>query len=583
MVVTVDNHEIVPMPVTLVSLTGREAEVRLGFKEKIEAVKTTREAVRQSSRSGDVVKREEQTDLDLTGSPLSASFDVNQEWNLSNAEAIEEEGSVRSGTGPIFKGVSLAQARGWLSKEGGGKESDMWVVTDSGDKENTIYLGSRVKENIRSLSKVIWYQPMSYRTLSGQLGSIIKKHSSDGGSRGVTKTTASTEYSIAGGDGGGSRLSVVSTWSKITNLLEPPPLDAVTRLHAKIVPGYEKLSISHFWEELVLLDGFVKGLAGQGVTWVVGEGENNMQTMVSEMMEAVRSIGPRSGVTKMESDTLMEQGQGSESLEAFSLEARQEVDFTDMLWSTMSKAQSYQELTDAFRTVFSTIMTEEIRPFVYARNKTMVVRIVGGLVRGGETLPDLSGSIPLQLLIECGIEKLRRDYSHTLLNSELAAKEIVGQYLESDTPEEAVVLLSKLHLVVELTSLCQTFLSLPPDTLRTMVHTALDNLINTNWDQVSHSFDFTLPTHTLREQLARLKPDSWQVKLSTVGEKSSLWQGVDTVARLMVDIPKEVVDHVVGTKVKAEDDECDDRSDPEYVMLVLTEIHRAVIGVAHGV
>jgi len=285
----------------------------------------------------------------------------------------------------------------------------------------------------------------------------------------------------------------------------------------------------------------------------------------------------------MESDTMMDQGQGSDSLEAFSLETRQEVDFTDMLWSTLCKAQSYQELTEAFRTVFSTIMTEEIRPFVYARNKTRVVRLVGGLVRGGETLPDLSGSLPLEMLIECGLEKLRRDYSHTLLNSELAAKETVSQYLVSDTLEQAVVLLSKLHLVVELTALSQTFLSLPPDTLRTMVHSALATLTSTTWDQVSHSFDFPLPTHTLREQLARLKPDNWQVKFTTLGDKNTLCQGVDTVARLMVDMPREVVEHMMMRKPKVEDEDEGDRCDPDYVMVVMTEIHRAVIGQVQGV
>ena len=583
MVLTVDCSEAVPMPALLASMSGREGEIRLGYREKVEGAKNKKEVVRQPSRSGGDVKKEEQTDLDLTGSPLSASFDMNQEWNLSSTEVMEEGGMTNAVTGPVYKGVGLAQARGWLSREGGRKnEPEMWVVTNSEDKENTIYLGNRVDDNTRSLAKVVWSKPSPYRTLSGQLGLIMSKHACDGGGRGVTKTIASCEYSIAGGGGDGSSLSVVSSWTKVTNLLEPPPLDATTRLRAKIMPGQEKLSTSHLWEELMLLEGFVKGLSGQGVTWVVGEGESSMEVMVAEMMEAVRTIGPRSGVTKMESETLMDQGQGSESLEAFSLEARQEVDFTDMLWSTLSKAQSYQELIEAFRTVFTTIMTEEIRPFVYARNKTMVVRIVGGLVRGGETLPDLTGSMPLQLLIECGLEKLRRDYSHTLLNSELAAKEIVSHYLESETLEQAVVLLSKLHLVVELTSLCQTFLSLPPDTLRTMVHSALDNLTNIAWDQISHSFDFPLPTHTLREQLARLKPDSWQVKLSTVGEKTSLWQGVDTVARLVVDMPREVVDHMLKTQVKSEEDESGERNDPDYIMVVMTEIHRAVIGQAQG-
>ena len=69
-----------------------------------------------------------------------------------------------------------------------------------------------------------------------------------------------------------------------------------------------------------------------------------------------------------------------------------------MLWSTLCKAQSYQELTEAFRAVFSTIMTEENRPFVFARKKTMVVMLVVGLVRGRETLSNLKGSLILEII-----------------------------------------------------------------------------------------------------------------------------------------------------------------------------------------
>ena len=64
------------------------------------------------------------------------------------------------------------------------------------------------------------------------------------------------------------------------------------------------------------------------------------------------------------------------------------------------------------------------------------------------------------------MDKLRRDYS------ELAAKETVSQYLVSDTIEQAVVLLTKLHLVVELIALSQI-----------MVHSALATLTSSTCDQ----------------------------------------------------------------------------------------------------
>ena len=159
----------------------------------------------------------------------------------------------------------------------------------------------------------------------------MAKHEGAGRGRGSIKATATAEYCKAGGEGEGSSLTVVSSWGRVANLLEPPSLDAVTRLQARIVPGEEKLATSQLWGELMLLEGFVRGLAGDGVTWVVAEGGNTMEISVAEMMEAVRTSGPRSVVTRMESDTMMDQGQGSDSLEAFSLETRLESDFTDML------------------------------------------------------------------------------------------------------------------------------------------------------------------------------------------------------------------------------------------------------------
>ena len=44
-----------------------------------------------------------------------------------------------------------------LSKVGGG-EGEMWAVTNSGDKENTLYLVSRVEGRTRTLSRMVWCQ-----------------------------------------------------------------------------------------------------------------------------------------------------------------------------------------------------------------------------------------------------------------------------------------------------------------------------------------------------------------------------------------------------------------------------------------
>lgn len=93
---------------------------------------------------------------------------------------------------------------------------------------------------------------------------------------------------------------------------------------------------------------------------------------------------------------------------------------------------SYAQLTEALRTVFETIASVELRPFLYAKNKTGVARAVQAVAMDGAAIPDRTGSRPLQLLVECGLVKVRRDLSHTLLAGELAGREQVARLLGAE-------------------------------------------------------------------------------------------------------------------------------------------------------
>ena len=90
----------------------------IGYREKVEWTK--REVVSNPSRCGELVKREGQTDLDLTGSPLGAGFDANQEWNLSSSELVGEEV-----VGEKAKGRGLSVTAGYRGSPG---PSSGWFV-----------------------------------------------------------------------------------------------------------------------------------------------------------------------------------------------------------------------------------------------------------------------------------------------------------------------------------------------------------------------------------------------------------------------------------------------------------------------
>jgi len=535
------------------SLTTPSSPVTMLFQEKTLAVqndtvngssfkKTHNMAAKESARKQ---SRRESDDLDLTGSPLRCDFDVNEKFDLSD---VTEEAVLVKASGPTYLPLSVSDGRRLVSQYNVSKvvkPGPVWALCDAKDKTRTLYLGSHKSETHTKLSKVTWSGPEEPRDCAQKLQNIRKQHQAPlSGQTQKQMSSCCASYCMTGEEGGSS-VSISSSWGRAGALLESPPLDAVTHLEVKLVPGDDKTSTSQLWEQLRLLRGFVAGLSNQGVTWVSRSSNVSLLEQVEDLMEVVRSAGPRSGTTILAQTeaTVCQNDRDDDTFEGFTLETRQEVDFTDQLWLVLSRAESYAELTEAFTAVFQSIVQDEIRPFIYARNKTQMVRLVQGLLRGGDTIPDLSGSLPLELLVECGVEKLRRDYSHTLLAGELANKEAVAHFMDAEVEDPveqlkvAVEQLTQLHLVVELAAMAQTFLCLPPDSLRTVVQTALADLRSS---PVEHSectqFRFPIQTCNVKEQLEKVKPHQWQVRLKSV---TSMLE-VETVVHLQTDRPEEL-------------------------------------------
>ena len=61
---------------------------------------------------------------------------------------------------------------------------------------------------------------------------------------------------------------------------------------------------------------------------------------------------------------------------------------------------------------------------MYSGNRSSMAGLLRACLATG-SMPDLSGAKPLTLLLEMGIEKLRRDSSHYLLSMDIASKVLV--------------------------------------------------------------------------------------------------------------------------------------------------------------
>ena len=152
-----------------------------------------------------------------------------------------------------------------------------------------------------------------------------------------------------------------------------------------------------------------------------------------------------------------------------------------------------------------------------------------------------------------------RDLSHQLLTSELLTREAISSLLtKAEDRSGEVRQLGRLHRLARLASLTATFIPLPPDTMRGVVAAALGIL---EQREVS-SFTFPLPPGSVVDQLGRMRPSSWQVRVSG--------GPVETVAHLVSQQPEEL-EGGEGSRREEEQEE------PEYWMVTMVGVSRSVV------
>lgn len=270
------------------------------------------------------------------------------------------------------------------------------------------------------------------------------------------------------------------------------------------------------YQELSVLRGFVSGLSSGEVSWFVREDSTSVAEDIENVFTTIREKAQRQkkeedGTTNF--DMMVEDKFYSR---------RQNMDFTDILWSVLMRCESFQDLKQNLGLVFKTISTGQVRPQIHVRNKTQIGILSRSLMRGQSAEPNLSGITPLQMLIEIGIEKIKRDYINIFKAGELVTGDQLSWYVMNpdESTENMAALLEKLHVGLQVVVILRTYLNLPPASLAYFTAQALNQLKE---DDISSpfSFNFKLETHSVHQLLNSIAPNTWEVTLESNHEKYS--------------------------------------------------------------
>lgn len=341
-------------------------------------------------------------------------------------------------------------------------------------------------------------------------------------------------------------------WDRSNVFLESPPPDSEIKLKICLMKGDTRFTCDNQSTEIEQLEGLISGLEGEELIWLGRRNQEevwNMEDKIIEILEISRKKQPEAfNPLEGNMDNLL------------NVNTRQDIDITDMLWNILSQCESYAELSDSLNFLFKTILTEDIRPFVYSGNQSNMATLLRNTLHSG-TVPDLSGAKPLHLLLEMGVEKLKRDSSHYLLSSDLASKESLDPYLSNTDIHTSLIQIKRLHRVVEIAFACQTYISLTTASVKSLVLSTLSRLKDESIED-RMVLDFNLQASDVKIQLETGRASLWRMTCKN--------DHVTTSVLLQVERPDDIypIDEIKTSQ--SGDDQQD--TDPHYYIVYHTSI-----------
>ncbi|KAF4805252.1 Protein zwilch like protein [Turdus rufiventris] len=262
----------------------------------------------------------------------------------------------------------------------------LWARCDGCDPQHTCWIGA---EPLKAANKVTGLNiytvscdgPTADKTRFANLEELkmehkIRHHSSVVTTKGFAQyeliAAAAIEDTIAES---GSSISVDITWNGVEKILETPPLISAATLNIALEPGDPRSPVFPLYQELQFLLALAEGL--------------------------------RMGVT--------EWPEPSESESALKL-----------VQEFLTGVSSYQELIDCFTLVIKCLQHGEIQPWIHQGSSSFLSQLIQQSYHGKMEDVSFSDITPIQMLLEIGLEKMKKDYVSFFIGQELATVTYLG-------------------------------------------------------------------------------------------------------------------------------------------------------------
>ncbi|KAI9202345.1 uncharacterized protein BJ171DRAFT_183339 [Polychytrium aggregatum] len=287
-----------------------------------------------------------------------------------------------------------------------------------------------------------------------------------------------------------SSISLECQWKSPPSLLSPPSMSASLAVHILHVNGEADAEhhnpTSMLRKELDMIRSWGVGTEDPSQLQFFGKGAS-MSSLIDRFLDDAKSQGFQISNFAPTTTSLV-------ALGGDPLPSRSDADFVEKIWElVVNHCSDLSDFQDALTSVISELEEGKLLPMIHRSNHTgfgqqirecLALSRMNQLGKDYEARKQMVQGVfdtylenPGDCLLEIGVWKLKRDYTHHLIGNDLANWGDLEFFLDaSHGMSQQILLLQCLHQVVELwTLLKDNFLILPLEHMKVVVKGALDH------------------------------------------------------------------------------------------------------------
>ncbi|KAM6937408.1 protein zwilch homolog [Xenentodon cancila] len=313
-----------------------------------------------------------------------------------------------------------------------------------------------------------------------------------------------------------SSVTVDFKWSHVESILETPPLSSSATLNIKVACGDMRSPMFEMYKELEFLQTLADGLRTGETEWMEPLESTSAVNLTKAYLEELQNTAKtlQDQATKTAESTKLKSETDTPIFNSF-LE-RGDLDFVEQLWVRMRRSvMSYQDIGDCLKMVIEALRYGDIKPWIHRDSSSSLSKLILQSYHQQIDHVSLTGVTPVNMLLEMGLDKMRKDYINYLIGEQLTTLNHLCYYLSTEVDlQEQVIRTRKLHHLLEIIVTCSTFLALPYDRLFHLTQSCLQHYKTSPYDE-EHEFKLQIKPALISHFYQKEHPVLWGVEASS--------------------------------------------------------------------